>query len=749
MLHASLRSLASCVLVSLAVALPARAQGTGAIAGTVTAAETARPLDGVRVFVAGTVRAAVTNERGQYRLEGLASGDYEVTATMVGRTPGRERVHVAAGATATADFRLATGSVLLSDIVVSATRTAEPAREVAAPVHTLSREQVRTSPARTTDDLLREMPGVELPRTSSTVSGAEQIVSLRGADEGRTLVLLDGVPLNDPWGEWIQWNRAPRAALDRVEVVEGGGSSLYGNYAMGGLISLYSRPIVARGYDLMASAGSRSAVETSLYGSDVRGRLGVSGGIDYGSGGGYTVLRPEQRGPVDERSEVTRTNLAARAEYAAGAVGTLFASGNYFTDKRQLGTDLTGPNERDLWSGTLGANVGGPFGGDVEARVYGQHQGYDSHSAVVSTDRTTERPNVVQSIPSHDLGGSLQWSRRLGFLESVAVGGDYRYMKGRMDEQVYGSGGTVTGTRTSGGQQQVGGAFVQGVLVPAEPVRIEASARVDGWRSWAGFRETTGTTASDTTYPNKSNAAFAPRVGARWQLHRTLALRGSWYRAFRAPTLSEEYRTFFAGPNTFMGNPELTPEHLKGWDAGFDWQPWEALELRATVFGNDYYDLADFTFKAPSGSGAILQRQNVGHARARGAEGEIALRPLEVLTLAANYTYDDARVVSTDAPVNRVPLQRVAARVTVDSPRLATLNVVYRYEGRNHALGALELAPFAVVDLDVRRELRRGLGVFASVENLLDREYVVNRAGPLESLGLPRTVRGGLTVRSF
>ena len=742
-------------LVAAALLTPtvsAVAQTSSVLSGTVTNATTGRPLSDVRVAISGSSRAAVTNDRGEYRLEGLPAGNYILTAAKLGSEPVTRAIHIASDASVTANISLAPGSTLLTDVVVSASRIPQSPRQVAATVNVMSREQVRSNPARVTDDLLREMPGIELPRTSSTASGPEEIVSIRGADEGRTLVLLDNVPLNDPWGEWIQWNRAPRFQLDRAEILEGGGSSLYGNYAMGGVISLFTQPILNRGYSVMASGGSRNAADFSLYGTDVHGPLGYSLGADYGTGGGYTLLRPDQRGSIDQASTVTRRNINGRAEYSIGKLGSIFASGNYFDDDRSLGTPLTEPNRRHIVSGILGGNFDAPFGGAIEARFFGQHQNYESHSSVVDATRTSERPNVAQHIPSHDLGGSLQWSRSLGMLSLLSVGGDFRRMVGELNEDVYNAAGTVAGTRHSAGSQLVGGAFVQTVFAPLEPLRIEASARYDSWRSYDGSRvDNTAVPPTSTTYPAKKNSAFAPRVGIRYQLLSSLAVRGSFYRAFRAPTLSEEYRTFFAGPNTFMGNPALTPEYLTGYDVGFDWNPVPEFELRATGFWNKYKDLDDFTFlqAGPTPGSVILQRQNVGAARSRGAEGELAIRPIEEVTLALSYNYDLARVVATKAFVNRVPLQRGAARLTYASPRIATINGIFRYEGPNHALGGARLAPYGIFDLDARREIRRGAEIFAAAENLFDRQYTVNFQGVLESLGLPRTIRGGISLRSF
>ncbi|HET9776627.1 MAG TPA: hypothetical protein VFP77_08700, partial [Gemmatimonadaceae bacterium] len=88
-------------------------------------------------------------------------------------------------------------------------------------------------------------------------------------------------------------------------------------------------------------------------------------------------------------------------------------------------------------------------------------------------------------------------------------------------------------------------------------------------------------------------------------------------------------------------------------------------------------------------------------------------------------------------------------RLTYASPRIATINGIFRYEGPNHALGGARLAPYGIFDLDARREIRRGAEIFAAAENLFDRQYTVNFQGVLESLGLPRTIRGGISLRSF
>lgn len=742
---------ASAILLALALAAwprGAAAQETGAVEGIVTAKENGRPLAEARVLLVGMGRGTRTDDHGAYRLGGLLPGRYTLQATRLGRVIEAREVTVAAGVTTRADFALAEGSVLLPGVVVSTTRTPLAATRATADVDVVTAEEVRATPARTMDDVLRQVPAVQLPRVSGTVAGAEQILSLRGTDEGRSLVLVDGVPLNDPWGEWIDWSRVPKSLVDHVEIVEGGGSSLYGTYAMGGVVQLFTRPIEARSVTASARAGSRDLHDVALAGSTVRGRWGLSAAGDLTSGGGYTLLSPAQRGAIDEASGASQRSGSLRAEYTAGPAARLFATVSALDEDRDLGTPLT-PSDRRIGALSVGGERGTLAAGQWSATLFGSVQRYHSHQARAAADRSTETPVADQSIPNHDLGGSVQWTRAADPRWLLAVGADARRMVGRLDEVTYAA-GAPSGARSTGGRQLIGGVFVQGALTPAAPLRIEASARLDGWRNDHGTRvDRTTAPATDTAYAARTDVAFSPRLGLRWAALASLALRASVYKAFRAPTLSEQYRTFLAGPLTFRGNPDLGPERLTGSDVGADWQPHPRVELRATAYWNELRDLAGFVAVSPT----ERMRRNFGRSRSRGAEGELAVRALASVLVSAAYSYDDARVTRSDNPaqvgtrVARVPLQRASARVQWTPEGRGSYAALVRYEGSNIALGGAPLPPFGVVDLDARYPLPGGAELTLGVQNVGGRDYVANRSGTLEYLGLPRTVVVGVAMR--
>jgi len=746
-------------LAFAAAAAPLAAQSNGgAIRGVVTAAEARAPIHSAHVAIANPARVAITNERGGFVLRDLPAGRYEVITSALGRESRRDTVTVTAGQTTTYNASLAQGSLLLSGVIVSATRTPTEANRVAATVNVLSAEHIETSPARESQDLLREMPGVELPRTSSLVGGTAQIVSIRGVDEGRTVVLFDGIPVTDAWGEWVDWGRVPKGMLDRVEVVEGGTSSLYGMGGIGGMISFFSRPLAPGAVNMTVEGGSRDTRHGFISaGLPVFGALTANVSADYQEGGGYILLDPAKRGAVDNASQIIQRNGYLRLNYAPSAKWSAFATGHLFGDNRNTGT-LLSYQTRDQSNVDFGFDHQNVIGGSLAIRAWDGRQDERQRSSTIRTNRVAEDSSVTALIPSHDWGASAQWSTNaFPLLESFAVGGDFRHMSGNYDEVNFNttcpgtSCGTVTRKVFSGGDQALSGAFLQAIAAPIDPLRVELSARVDSWQNNNG--KSVDAAAGTTTYPDRSKTAFSPRLGLRYQLLSMLALKGSVYRAFRAPNLAELYRKQISATQITIPNPDLAAETGLGREIGFDLQPLDILQVKGTYYVADY---RDFNVPVTISAGPPTQRQrlNVSRSRSKGAEAYVALRPISSLFISGSVNYDDARVVDgpagtvIGAHINRVPSPKQTIRATYTSALLGDYTVIWKHEGTTTTLQGLALEPYSVLDANVRRELVPGLRGFVSLENVGNANYQINLSGTgsaaLISYGMPRTVRVGL-----
>lgn len=774
-------SIALAAVAAVLTPMTAWAQRGASIQGTVTNADTKAPISGARVAIMSPERVAITNEDGKYVLRDVPSGKLTVFTTAIGRKPDSSSVSVSAGSSTTLDISLKEGSLLLSSVIVSATRTPVEASKVASTVNVLTPEQVRQSPAREAQDMLREIPSVELPRTSSLVGGTAQIVSIRGVDEGRTGVLFDGIPINDAWGEWIDWGRVPKAMLDRVEVAEGGQSSLYGNGAMGGLISFFSRPLAPGAMNLQLDGGSRDAKHGyAAAGIPLAGALSLNVNGDYEEGGGYNMIDPAKRGTVDIASNVIQRNGYARLNYAPSANFSAFASGHLFGDSRGTGTPLSYAN-RDQKNVDFGVNYGAISSGMLTVRGWdGVQKEAQRSTAMRTTARAAEDSSLTAKIPSHDWGASAQWTKgNLGWLESFSVGGDFRHYQGDFNEVDFNTTGcpsatcgAITRYVSSGGSQNLSGAFAQVIAAPVQPLRIELSARVDRWDNNDGHSTTSTPTTSATsvTYGDSSKTAFSPRVGIRYQLLSQLSLHAAYYKAFRAPNLAELYRKQVSATSITIPNPFLAAENAEGREVGFDLQPIDWMQLKGTFYVADYNNFnvptAITTTPRPSECGintavACRTRLNVNKSRSEGIEGYLAIHPLQQIFISGAVSYDDDRQQSglaatvtdnTKPHINRVPSPKQTVRATWSTKMFGDWTAMWRHEGHTTTLQGVWLDPFSVVDVNVQRELLPNLRGFVSVENLTDKQYQINLSAAtngIASFGLPRTVRVGVEAYRF
>lgn len=738
--------------------------------GTVTTATGEAPVQGACVALLPPACAALTDARGEYVIRGIRAGSTTVTFTAMGSKPLVDTVSLVAEAANTLNVVLEPGPLLLSGFVITATRNQTEASKVATTVDVLTPAQVQQTPARESQDMLREIPSVELPRTSSLVGGTAQIVSIRGVDEGRTAVLFDGVPVNDAWGEWIDWGRMPKGTIDHVEVVEGGTSNLYGNGAIGGVISFFSRPLPPLSTVITADGGSRDARHLfAAAGVPLYGALTANLSGDYLDGGGYTLLDPLKRGAIDVPSSITQRNGSLRLNYAPSADWSAFLTGHLFSDSRALGTPESF-GSRSEHSVDLGLTHGDPGRGQLSVRAWYGHQDEFQRATAVRANSTTcatpstaarqcEDSSADATIPSDDRGASVMWLKAGLFgLESFTVGGDYRHMAGEYDETDYnttcpGAGcGTVLRSIASGGDQNLSGVFIQAIAAPLDPLRVELGLRFDRWENNDGHSN--DPIAGDTTYANRSKNAFSPRVGLRYELARGVALHTAYYHAFRAPNLAELYRKQInaAASQITIPNPDLSPETGDGYEAGLDLEVSSHVQFKGTAYVANYHDF-NVPVTIAAGPPVIRQRENISKSRSKGAELYVAVRPIEALIFSAGANYDDDRVVSNDSTngqhINRVPSPKYTARATYQSELLGSYTVMYRYEGKTTTLQGLPLAPFSVVDANAQRDIYGGLTAFVSLENVGNTQYQVNIAGTganeLISYGLPRTLRVGLT----
>ncbi|HKS22216.1 MAG TPA: TonB-dependent receptor [Thermoanaerobaculia bacterium] len=581
-------------------------------------------------------------------------------------------------------------------ITVTATRTKTRLADTPASVVVLDRNAVLD--AATADDALRQVPGFALFRRtgSRTANPTSQGVSLRGvgaSGASRALVLDDGIPVNDAFGGWVYWGRVPRAALDRVEVLRGGASDLYGSSAMGGVVQFVRRN---DGIALDASAGSQRTGTFSLFAAHAFGDWRGSISADLLRTDGYVLVDRAQRGAVDVDANARHAAVDATLARTFGDSGRAFLRASHYNESRDNGTPLQ-INDTNFRQLALGADAGA-----FSLRAYGSNQDYHQTFSAVAADRNSERLTVDQRVPSRARGGSLQFAHALGERNVVLAG---------VEERSVAATDVENATRTKGAQRTTS-AFVEDSLIAAPSLTVTGAVRFDRWNDENALHQTT-----------------SPRVSALWRLSDRVAVTAAAYRAFRAPTLNELLRNFRVGNVLTLANNALTAERLSAIEAGV-----RVGSFRATLFSMTTDDTISNVTLSTTPSLITRQRQNQGSSRSRGIELD-ADRRLGDFRLSAGWLFADA-ALSTGRRTPQVP--RNAA--TLQATWRDTLGVQARWSSRqfDDDLNQFPLRGYTAVDLFAARGI-----VYAAVENVTNARIEAG-ATPVVTLGQPRALRVGV-----
>jgi outer membrane receptor protein involved in Fe transport len=621
--------------------------------------------------------------------------------------------------------------------------------ETPASIHVVSSEDLAATAAPVLDDALRYVPGFTLfRRTGSRVANpTAQGVTLRGlggSGASRALVLDDGVPMNDPFGGWVYWGRVPRGSLDRVEVLRGGGSHRYGSGALAGVVHLVRRTGGEQRLDLDGSFGTQRTFQGAINAQAGQGPWTIRVAADGLSTGGYVLVDDDVRGPVDTRSSARFLTEEVDVEYGFKGGTRLFARGNIYSEERRNGTPLQ-RNQSEVKTAALGFDRPGAAGG-FSVRAYLTDQLFDQTFSAVAPDRRSEQLTRDQRVPSSAAGFMATWTRAFGG-RTLVLGADRGHVTGSTEETVFLPGSAEA--TIAEGTQRTFGVFGDHAFGLGGRGSLTVGARFDQWRN-ADARRITGPVIVQLN--DRRSRSFSPRASLLFRLAPSFSVTGSAYRAFRAPTLNELYRSFQVGDVVTLANERLVAESVEGVEAGF-LAGGGSLSLRATAFRMHLGDtVANVTQSSVPGL-ITRQRQNLGSVRSQGIEVDAEAR-LGAVAFSVGWLRSDARVRSFSADPTLVgrrlpqsPLNQASATLRYGSADGVTFGVQGRWAGsqfdddRNEfALGTMRH-----VDAFLAVPLGGAVDVFAAGENLLGGRYEVGRT-PVLTLGPPRAVRFGMRL---
>lgn len=646
-------------------------------------------------------------------------------------------------------------------VTVTAYRAPLASLESPVTTRTLSQSALSTTAGFTIDAQVRQLPGVELFRRSSSLvaNPTSQGVSLRGlgsTSASRTLVTQDDVPLNDAVGGWIHWEEEPELAINRIEVLRGGASDLYGSSAIGGVLNIVpARPSSAT-VELRSGYGGLGTYDTSAL---LQTKLGPWGILAAGGAlgtDGFIQLAPFQRGPIDTASNMHGQNGVLYIDRSNGPLRFLLRGGG-FNEARDNGTPFQ-KNGTRLWRYATGADWEAPHNATATLRLYGSTEHYrQTFSSISSTSlanpgctaRCGESPTRFTRVPDNELGAAAHWNQPIGAEFLIVAGADVHDVRVWDGEQTFSGAGTLSNLH----DHQRDSAGYAEAMWTHRAWTATASGRIDWFQNYDAHQVNWNGSAwvpAATQPPSFSENIFNPRLGISRKLGAHFALSGSGFRAFRAPTPSELYRSTQVGSKLTLPNSALLSERATGWEFGV------ASEGRWGTIRTSYFDtqvnrpIVAVTLD-PS-SPLLLKRQNLGQIESRGLSLDFEVAPQRWLALDGGYQY--AHAVVSRGPddlgnwIPEVARNMGTLNLRAFKPRLGTLSLQSRISGRQYDDDAnlFPLHSYFRLDAYASRDFGPHLQLFASGENLFDRAIEVSKT-PSTTLGTPRLARAGLQVQ--
>lgn len=651
-------------------------------------------------------------------------------------------------------------------VIVSA-RVPDPVGNGAFSVARLDAEALHAMPQ--LDEALKQVPGLSLFRRNSSLSAnpTTQGVSLRSiapSGAGRSLVTLDGVPQNDPFGGWVIWSALPGEAIRSAEVVRGAGAGPYGAGALTGVVGLAE----GEGSTLLANAswGELQTGRAAAAGGGRAGPLPFFASASAQTSGGWIPVDPAQRGAADDRVTLDAYNASLRLNASVAAGTTLAARAAYYDERRNSGLVGSASKARGTAASlTLAHPEGGGHSG-WRLQAWLRDTDFANSSVAVAPARAFTTPSNNQYATP-----ATGWGFNAALRDSWSafhweIGADARWAEGESRELFSFVSGAFTQRRIAGGRNIVGGAYAEGAGQFGDWL-LTLGARADKWSSSGGHliqsSVATGAVSLNDHPASRSGVVPTARAGLRRDFG-NVHLRSAAYAGFRAPSLNELYRPFRLGNNVTQANAALEPERLYGAElgAGGDTGP---LSWSITGFFNRLHGaITNVTVAAGPGNfpgvgfiptgGLLIQRRNAGDIDANGIEAEAQWQPHSGVRLNAAFDLVDAHVKGgaqapqlTGKRPAQAPRWTITGGATVRPIDSLVVFVGARYESVRFADDQNTLKLGSALSFDARADwtFAPHWSAYVAAANLFDAKIATTRgADGIVSYDSPRLIRAGL-----
>jgi len=672
----------------------------------------------------------------------------------------------------------------LADMVVTATKSGTTLKDMTQNTTILTKEELEIAPEQTIDQVLKNQSSVFLndqPYYQKDPTG--QSINVRGLGNARTLVLIDGVPANDAMYGTVQWNLVPMSAIQDVEFIRGGVSSLYGNMGMGGVINITTKPISDNKGEVSGSIGSyatgTAAVSKEFAISD---SFKLRASADYFSTQGYqniASIYPSSQsalktGMGNESAESANYRLQGSLKvsqdtdgffnFGLHSMSNLPVGGYNFARKSTNETTISGGTTTRLNS-------------SEQVQVNAFYENTTLQQQNVSS--TSPYINATFHNPYYQVGGSAQYTNNFqnAVIDQLIFSADAKQLSASNFQNNYASPGSANyqtsklGALTSqvvaeGTQNFLGVLGQVKSNLTAIPLQATLSARVDNWTSQipVNYTQQLGGAQVSTAVPNQSKTKLSPNLGLLYRASKELDFRAAAYQAFHAPGLNNSIRSYGSGSSYVSNNPFLTPENMTGYEIGSDYR-WRSGFIQVTGFNANVTNaIATYTMTssqiastcAPVCSAGAKSYSNDQSLRSTGLELQAHYDISSKWTTDLGYTLTKAVLTSTYGAIDKTlnptgvqiagtPRNMGSASLTYFPAPKASLTASVRYIGNSwyDTAHTSPIPAYAVLGARANYEVTPNATLYLSAVNLLNRNYITFGSGSQYIAGQPQTITVG------
>lgn len=744
--------LPSIMLVCMAILLgPAQVYSQNIVKGKVLDANSHAAIRGANVIEESSKVGTTTSTSGEFSLE--ISKDVQKPVLIISYLGYKtQKFAVYVEGKKFIEVFLEPEVYMVPELIVLGQRLSSKQNENAARIYVVPEEEIHAMPKLSVDEILAELPGVVVSRGSGILSSSAT-VSMRGmgSEQGRTLVLLDGIPLNKADGGSVQWNNIDLNSIKQVEVLKGPGSSYFGGNAMGGIISMVTAMPQKK-------IEGQAALEHGTYNSmgahlNVGGKTGKFSWNAAGRGrksDGYIVQPPDEIDSTVIKTNMEEIGVNLKARYDIDTKQYVQVSYSYFDDKRGGGNNFHPFNEMAEPDGTYTShtnnyiNVNYGFRADkilADVRAYYNDEDYVTISESLKGTQFTK-----YDVDSKRTDMGLMSSATLPFqnghsltfgldLKSGKVDGNDIY-KTSTDKVINQGTNFNSGLFLMGNIQLLKGKlmltpglrwdyahFYDGVFVVENPTKVTAFL--------VGFQD---------TMPTADWNAFSPRLGLQYNFNPDTRIYAQASSGFRPPILDDLCRTGRMRLGLKLANPNLKPERIYNFELGADYR----YKLITLSLSGYYSRGTDFIYYLATGDSAVVSnklrpvliKDNISDVDIYGLEFITKLQLPAGFNLKANCAYTSTEIGNyivkfpgreedlTGKELVMVPKFQVGAGLYY-SYKFVNAAIVYRFTGKQWIddSNKEELQETNLFDANLTLHLHRYIDASVAVYNIFDRLY--------------------------